>query len=61
MKQDTIKSPPEESKTMLKAILGSSSVTMFFFQLFAGSGYELLEMKAPETFSLVLANIGSLT
>jgi len=47
MKQDTIKSPPEESKTMSKATLVSVLVTSIFYLLCGGFGYAAFGDESP--------------
>ncbi|XP_047177934.1 amino acid permease 3-like [Vigna umbellata] len=47
MKQDTIKSPPEESKTMSKATLVSVLVTSIFYLLCGGFGYAAFGDSSP--------------
>jgi len=47
MKQDTIKSPPEESKTMSKATLVSVSVMTIFYLLCGGFGYAAFGDESP--------------
>jgi len=47
MKQDTIKSPPEESKTMSKATSVSVLVMTIFYLLCGGFGYAAFGDESP--------------